>query len=96
MRVQKKKNEKGTDLENFINDNNLCILNNKTPTYLNPSTGLHSTMYITRSDQSSYVDYIWKVHNNPCSSDHFPIIVEITQPINENKRPPCWKTNKAD
>ena len=28
-----KTNKKGTDLEKFINDNNLCILNNKTPTY---------------------------------------------------------------
>ena len=37
-----------------------------------------------------------EVHNDPCGSDHFPIILEITQPINENNRPLGWKTNKAD
>ena len=88
--------KKSTDLEKFINDNNLCILNNKTPTCLNPSTDSHSTIDINLSDPSSYLDYIWKVHNDPCGSDHFPMILEITQPIKENNRPPCWKTNKAD
>ena len=83
-------------MEKFINDDNLCILNYKTPTYLNPSTISLSTIGITLSDPSSYLDYIRKVHNDPCGSDHFPIIPEITQPINENNRPPCWKTNKAD
>ena len=42
------------------------------------------------------MDYMWKVHDDPCGSDHFPIIIEITQPINDNNRPPCWKTNKAN
>ena len=42
------------------------------------------------------MDYTWKVHNDPCSSDYFPMILEITQPIHDNKRTPCWKTNKAD
>ena len=87
-----KTNKKGSDLEKFINDNNFCILNNKIPTYLNPSTGSHSTIDITLSDPSSYLDYIWKVHNNSCGSDHFPIILEITQPIKENNGHPCWKT----
>ena len=65
-------------------------------TYLNPSIGSHSTIDITLSDPSSYLDYIWKVHNDPCGSDQFPIILEITQPIKENNRPPYWKTNKVD
>ena len=30
------------------------------------------------------MDYTWKVHNDPCGSDHFPIILEITQPIYDN------------
>ena len=88
--------KKGTDLEKVININNLCILNNKFPTYLNPSTSSYSVIDITLSDPSSYMDYTWKVHDDPCRSDHFPIILEITQPIHDSNRPPCWKTNKAD
>ena len=89
-------NKKDTDLEKVINSNNLYILNNKSPTYLNHSTGSYSAINITLSDPSSYMDFIWNVHDDPCGSDHFPIILEITQPIHDNNRPPCWKTNKAD
>ena len=91
-----KTNKKVLDLEKVINSNNLCILNNKFSTYLNPSTGFYSAINITLSDPSSYMDYTWNVHNDPCDNDHFPIILEITQPIHDNNRPPCWKTNKAD
>ena len=73
----------------------LNILNNKSPIYPNPSTASCSAIGITLSDPSSYMDCTWQVHDDPCDSDHFLIILEITQPIHDNK-PPCWKTNKAD
>ena len=41
------------------------------------------------------MDYTWKIHDDPCGSDFFPIILEVAQPIHDN-RPPSWKTNKAD
>ena len=78
-----KTNKKGSDLEKVIKSNNLCILNNKTPTYLNPSTGCYSAIDITLSDPSSYMDYTWR------ALDHFPIILKFTQPIHDNNRPPC-------
>ena len=90
------KTKKGTDLEKVINSNNLCIVNNKSPIYLNLSTGFYSAIDTTLSDPSSYMDYTWKVHDDPCGSDHFPMILEITQPIYDNNGPTCWKTNKAD
>ena len=65
------------DLEKVINSNNLCIANNKSPTYLNPSTSSYSASNITLYDPLSYMDYIWKVHNI--------IILEITQSIHNKK-----------
>ena len=91
-----KTNKEGWDLEKLINDNNLCILNDKSPTYLNPSTGSYSAIDITLSDPSSYMDYIWKVHNDPSGSDYFPTILETAQPTHDNSRPLSWKTNKAN
>ena len=85
-----KTNQKGKNLEKIINSNNLCILNNKSPTHLNPSTGSYSAIDIILSNPSNYMDYMWKVNDDPCGSDHFPIIIEITQPITDNNRPPCW------
>ena len=42
------------------------------------------------------MDYTWKVHNDLCGSDHFPIIIDILQPSHDNNRPSRWKTNKAN
>ena len=84
-----KTKKKGTDLERVINVNNFCILNNKSPTYLNPSTSSYSAINITLSDPSSYMDYTWKVHDDSCGNEHFPIILEIIQPIHDNNRLPC-------
>ena len=89
-------NKKGKDLENIINSNNLCTLNNKSPTYLHSLTGSYSAIDLTLTDPSSYMDYTWKVHNDLCGSDHFPIIIDILQPSHDNNRPSRWKTNKAN
>ena len=89
-------NKKGKDLENLINSNNLCTLNNKSPTYLNSFTGSYSAIDLTLTDPSSYMDYTWKVHNDLCGSDHFPIIIDILQPSHDNNRPSRWTTNKAN
>ena len=37
-------NDKGRIIENFINKNNLCLYNNKTPTYLHPATGTYTSL----------------------------------------------------
>ena len=42
------------------------------------------------------MDSTWKVYYDLCGSELFPVILKITQPIHDNNRPPCWKTNKAD
>ena len=80
---------------NIINSNKLCTLNNKSSTYLNSFTGSYSVIDLTLTDPSSYMDYTWKVHNDLCGSDHFPIIIDILQPSHDN-RPSRWKTNKAN
>ena len=73
---------------------NLCILNDNSPTYLKPSTDSYSAIDITLSELSSCMDYIWKVYDDLCGSDHSPIILETTQPIHDNNIPPSWKINK--
>ena len=88
--------KKRRDLEKIINDTNLSIFNDQSPTHFNLSTGFYSAIDITLSVSSSYMDYIWKVHDDHCDSDHFLMIRETTQPIHDNKRSSCLKTNKAN
>ena len=79
----------------MINANKLCILNNKSNTYLNLFTGFYSISDLTLCDPQSYMAYGWKIHDDLWSSDHFPIILERLRPLHEY-RFPHWKINEAN
>ena len=82
---QKKKKE-GKDLEKVISTNNFCILNNKSNIYLNPFTGSYLAIDVSLCNHVSYMDYRWKVYNDLCGSDYFPIILENLL-LHENRLP---------
>ena len=48
--------------------------------FLHMITGSYSAIVLTLCDPTSYMDYTWRVHDNTCESDHFPIILENTDP----------------
>ena len=88
-------NDKGRIIENFINKNNLCLYNNKTPTYLHPTTGTYTSLDLSIFYPTLLVDYEWKVHDDLCGSDHFPIFLnniasQLEEPITR------WKLTKVD
>ena len=87
-------NDKGRIIENFINKNNLCLYNNKTPTYLHPATGTYTFLDLSICYPTLLLDYEWKVHDDLCGRDHFPIFLnniapQLEQPITR------WKLTKA-
>ena len=87
--------DKGRIIENFINKNNLCLYNNKTPTYLHPATGTYTSLDLSFCYPTLLLDYEWKVHDDLCGSDHFPIFLnkiapQLEEPITR------WKLTKAD
>lgn len=86
---------KGTEIETFLMQSNLCLLNGKQPTYLHPATGTLSSLDLAFCDPSLYLNYKWSPHDDLCGSDHYPIIISkpITQPLDDLKR---WKLDKAD
>ena len=86
--------QKGRIIEDVINRNNLLLYNNKTYTYLHPGTGTYSAIDLTLADASVFLDYSWKVHNDTCGSDHFPIILENSGPELDD-RIPRWNLRRA-
>ena len=88
-------NDKGRIIENFIHKNNLCLYNNKTPTYLHPATGTYTSLDLSICCPTLLLDSEWKVHDDLCGSDHFPIffnniVPQLEEPITR------WKLTKAD
>ena len=88
-------NERGRIIENFINKNNLCLFNDNKPTYLHPATGTYTSLDLSICSPTLLLDYKWKVHDDLCGSDHFPIFLNnIASGVEEPSEK--WKLNKAD
>ena len=45
-------------------------------TYLHPATVRYSAIDLTICDPNLFLDYNWKVHDDSCRSDNFPILLE--------------------
>ena len=86
---------RGKICEDLINNQTLCILNNKTPTYLHPATGSRTSIDLSICDPSLMLDLSWTVHDDLCGSDHFPIIIQNNKPVPQATISK-WKLNKAD
>ena len=79
-------NKKGKMLEKVINENDMCLLNNGAFTYVNLSSGNHSSIF----DPTAYMDFAWNVYDDTCSSDHFPILIQSSEVSSEKTL--RWKT----
>ncbi len=86
---------KGHQIEDFLNKNTLCILNEKQTTYIHPATGTKTSIDLAITTPSIMSDLSWYVHDDLCGSDHFPIILQNSKP-GPSERIPNWKLNKAD
>ena len=86
---------KGKQIEDFIANNNLCLLNTKCITYIHPAAGSQTSIDLTICDPSLMLDFRWSVHDDLCGSDHFPLIIENSKPTiaTSTQR---WKLNKGD
>ena len=70
------------------------IYNNKTPTYLYPATGTYTSLDLSICYPTLLLDYEWKVHDDLCGSDHFPIFLNNIAP--QLEEPICYPTLLLD
>ena len=87
-------NHKGQTLENINNNNNLCLVNKKSPTHLDPSSATNSAIDLILCDTSLFLDFPWRVYDDTCRSDHFPILLESLHPQDDDLL--RWRLNKAN
>jgi hypothetical protein len=87
--------DKDKTLADIFSQEGLCIFNDGTDTYLHPVNGSYSAIDLTVTDPSLLLDFSWKVHDDLCGRDHFPIILEsLNSTIGE--RPTRYKYDKTD
>jgi ribonuclease HI len=87
---------KGRLIENFIANENLCILNKNINTYVHPATGSQTAIDLTICNPALLLDFEWQVHDDLCGSDHFPILISNTKASSPTAIIRHWKLDKAD
>ena len=69
-------NDRGEIMEDVIPENDLCLLNEKQPTYLHPPTGNYYAIDLSLCHPNIYLDFDWSVCDDLHGSDHFPILIK--------------------
>lgn len=88
-------NNKGKIIEDFITENDLCLLNDNKSTYLHPATGHFFALDLCICHPNIFLDFEWSVHDDLHGSDHFPtVITEINKSKDEFY--PQWNLQKAN
>jgi ribonuclease HI len=88
-------NRLGGIMESFLDKSDLCFLNDGSYTYIHPATGSQSAIDLSICSPSIFMDFLWRVHDDQCGSDHYPIFMDINKPIPE-ERVPKWQLHKAN
>ena len=86
---------RGESIEDFITKNDICLMNDKSKTYLDSGKGTFSSLDLSLCHPSLYLDYEWSVCEDQHGSDHFPILIESVQTHDEDHNPK-WKLHKSN
>ena len=86
---------KGRVIENFISQNDLCLFNDGSYTFLHSANSSYSAIDLSFASPTLFDRFSWEVHDDCCGSDHFPIILRALEDDNHTKRQ-RWKFKKAD
>ena len=86
---------KGRVIENFISQNDLCLFNDGSNTFLHSGNGTYSAIDLSFASPTLFDRFSWEVHDDCCGSDHFPIILRTLEDDN-NVKQQRWKFKQAD
>ena len=86
---------KGRVIETFISQNDLCLFNDGSYTFLHSGNGSYSAIDLSLASPDIFDRCSWEVHDDCCGSDHFPIVLQTLEDDNHIK-PQRWKFKQAD
>lgn len=89
---------RGRIIEELLSNDSLVILNNGQPTRINPSNGHPSAIDLSITNASLSHKLEWNTLPDIYSSDHIPIEISITLPLDSSRLNyhPMWKIKNAN
>ena len=85
---------RGKLVESILQDNDLILLNSKSPTFVHSAYNSTSAIDLAVASPTIALDFQWSVHDDLCGSDHFPIF--LTSHAEENTTHPRYNFKKAN
>lgn len=89
-------NTRGKIIENLLGDLNLVLLNDGSMTHFSSAYNSYSALDLTILSPYLSMQFSWKVHDDLCSSDHFPIVINTLQRRLNQERRPRWVVSSGD
>lgn len=89
-------NTRGTLLSTFMDNHNLCLLNDKSPTSIHAGLGTYSYVDLSLASSTLPLLFRWSVTDDLRGSDHFPILLSTFSSGTFDDSPPTWQLRKAD
>ena len=81
-------------IDDFITDNNVCLLNDGSYTYLHPPTGTFTAIDLSLCSPDILMEIDFVVESDSYGSDHFPIVLKIGIWLPDSL--PRWNFSRAD
>ena len=85
---------RGKLIESFLQDNDLILLNSKSPTFVHSAYNSTSAIDLAVASPAIALDLQWSVQDDLCGSDHFPIF--LNSHAEDNTTHPRYNFKKAN
>ena len=89
-----KNNSRGDTIDDSITDNNVCLLNDGSYTYLHPATGTFTAIDLSLCSPDILMEIDFMVESDSYGSDHFPIVLKIGISLPDSLS--RWNFSQAD
>ena len=93
-RGRDKNNSLGDRIHDLVTENNVCLLNDGSYTYLHPATGTFTAIDLSLCSPDILMEIDFMVESDSYGSDHFTIILKIGVSLPDAL--PRWNLNRAD
>ena len=82
-------------MEHLLESSNICLLNDKSPTYIHPTSASFTSIDLSLCSASVFLDCTWQVYSDQSGSDHFSILIDIVKSMLKDNVP-SWNLKIAD
>lgn len=87
---------RGRMVEDFLDGSDVVLLNTGSPTFLNVRSGTTSAIDLTMVSPTIAPRLGWEVLDDPCGSDHLPILVRWADGRRISQYEPRWRLDLAN